>query len=250
MDGSDWDSYTTGSAAAADISSLTGQDKNENDTTVDNENEQTQATSADAVKPVHGDGDGAGGGRGLLSDIPGTGIGKRGRQLAIVFTCTVCNTRSAKQFTENAYRNGVVLVRCPGCQNLHLIADRLGWFDDLDGKTFDIETYWQQQQQQNNNDNMSNEAALGTSHDHDPNHVVVSSSTTDPASPLANVPQPTQEQDQQDGAGPRRTGFRTVTTENVMEITLDEWIGSDKMNELISSSQQEKTPIQETHQSK
>ena len=75
----------------------------------------------------------------LLSDLPGTTAGK-GRRLAIVFTCSVCSTRSAKKFSEQAYRKGVVMVRCPGCQNLHLISDQLGFFSD-DGKGgWDIET--------------------------------------------------------------------------------------------------------------
>jgi len=69
-----------------------------------------------------------------LSDIPGAQSGG-GKKLAIVFTCSVCSTRSAKKFSEQAYNHGVVLVRCPGCQNLHLIADRLGFFtdDEIDG---------------------------------------------------------------------------------------------------------------------
>jgi mitochondrial protein import protein ZIM17 len=62
--------------------------------------------------------------------IPGTRTTNSGRMQAIVYTCNICETRSMKQFTHAAYTHGVVLVRCPGCQNLHLIADNVGYFAD------------------------------------------------------------------------------------------------------------------------
>jgi len=55
------------------------------------------------------------------------------RRMAIMFTCKVCGTRSTRSFSRRAYDHGVVIVQCPGCENRHLIADRLDWFQQKDG---------------------------------------------------------------------------------------------------------------------
>ena len=49
-------------------------------------------------------------------------------RLHILFTCSKCETRVAKSLSKQAYYQGVVLCRCPGCQNLHLLADNLNYF--------------------------------------------------------------------------------------------------------------------------
>ena len=35
-----------------------------------------------------------------------------------------------KKFTKSAYHKGLVIIRCNGCKNNHLIADNYGWFRD------------------------------------------------------------------------------------------------------------------------
>ncbi|KAH0755309.1 hypothetical protein KY290_025579 [Solanum tuberosum] len=50
--------------------------------------------------------------------------------LMMIFTCTVCETRTMKTVCRESYEKGVVVARCDGCKNIHLIADRLGWFGE------------------------------------------------------------------------------------------------------------------------
>ena len=53
----------------------------------------------------------------------------KGDKYTMVYTCSVCDTRAAKVISKQAYHHGTVLLRCPGCENLHLIADHLGQFE-------------------------------------------------------------------------------------------------------------------------
>lgn len=65
------------------------------------------------------------------SDIPGVSAASDEEGVLIaLFTCKVCDTRTARRVSKRAMRAGTVLVRCPGCLNLHVLADRLGFFDD------------------------------------------------------------------------------------------------------------------------
>ena len=50
--------------------------------------------------------------------------------------CNVCGNRVVKRFSKKAYDEGVVIVKCDGCGNQHLVSDKLGWFgDNEDGDT-------------------------------------------------------------------------------------------------------------------
>jgi protein import protein ZIM17 len=83
-----------------------------------------------------------------------------GTKLQLQYTCQICETRNVHQVSRVAYRQGIVIAQCRGCENQHLIADHhWGGFtsrrrsanngtstDSDDANTInDIETYFQQQ---------------------------------------------------------------------------------------------------------
>ena len=63
-----------------------------------------------------------------LEDLPG--VKTEGEKYVIIYTCKVCDHRSGQKISKQGYHNGAVVVRCPNCANLHLIADNLGIFED------------------------------------------------------------------------------------------------------------------------
>ncbi|VDN16713.1 unnamed protein product [Dibothriocephalus latus] len=52
------------------------------------------------------------------------------KNMSIEFTCNKCKHRTKKYFSRQAYTKGLVIIRCPSCQALHLIADNIGWIKE------------------------------------------------------------------------------------------------------------------------
>jgi protein import protein ZIM17 len=62
---------------------------------------------------------------------PQTILGTKAKEAYLfVYTCGVCGERSERKISKQAYHHGVVLVKCPGCEKNHLVADNLKWFED------------------------------------------------------------------------------------------------------------------------
>ena len=74
-----------------------------------------------------------GGGEGDNSQVLGK-ISEKVTKMQLSYTCKVCSTRNTKIISKLAYTKGVVIVKCEGCGNNHLIADNLGWWHDLEGQ--------------------------------------------------------------------------------------------------------------------
>ncbi|EAU33595.1 predicted protein [Aspergillus terreus NIH2624] len=46
----------------------------------------------------------------------------------ITFTCKPCGHRSSHRMSKHGYHHGTVLIRCPSCENRHVISDHLKIF--------------------------------------------------------------------------------------------------------------------------
>ncbi|KAH9500764.1 hypothetical protein Btru_076405 [Bulinus truncatus] len=70
-------------------------------------------------------------------EIKGKHLASFKPRLAIFYKCKVCGTRNNHTFEKQSYLEGIVIVRCAGCENDHLIADNLGWFKDSDNRNIE-----------------------------------------------------------------------------------------------------------------
>ncbi|RAL01376.1 DNL-type zinc finger protein, partial [Aspergillus ibericus CBS 121593] len=56
----------------------------------------------------------------------------------ITFTCKPCGHRSSHRISKHGYHRGTVLIKCPSCENRHVISDHLKIFFDEKSTLEDI----------------------------------------------------------------------------------------------------------------
>ncbi|KAL9650831.1 hypothetical protein ABK040_001881 [Willaertia magna] len=54
---------------------------------------------------------------------------EKSAKMGLFYTCGKCKRRHYIEFSKHSYNKGVVVTRCSNCNQLHLIADNLGYFN-------------------------------------------------------------------------------------------------------------------------
>lgn len=62
-------------------------------------------------------------------------------RIGVVFTCTAdnCGQRIVKSVRRRSYESGTVVVKCPKCDKIHVVADNLGMYAGITGGNKNIE---------------------------------------------------------------------------------------------------------------
>jgi hypothetical protein len=81
----------------------------------------------------------SGGDNDSLHEMTKQRLGEISSRMTLVFTCNKCGTRAARTFSKQAYTKGAVLVICPGCQAMHVVADNVDFFGYSSAKEASIE---------------------------------------------------------------------------------------------------------------
>ena len=133
---------------------------------------------------------------GEFTDIPGS---KRDvDKYVIMYTCKVCDTRSAKKITKHSYHEGTVIIKCPQCSSYHLIVDRIGAMGE---KGWNIE------------DHIKGEQSQSQSQDNDQDQQGLAENTEQ----LITV---------RESGAEAQNQFKLVNNDNVYELTLKDIVGS------------------------
>lgn len=83
------------------------------------------------------------------------------------YTCNVCETRNRVLVSRQAYREGMVIAVCKGCDSKHWIADNLG------GGGINIEDYFDPKQQDGSKNGDTTTNNYGDSHTQDQRRQVI-----------------------------------------------------------------------------